>query len=57
MRWPSAQMIFVHVLAKAETEFSHVIYTEIPKISEGQMNAMIMDRIVNPIVEECSSDL
>ncbi|MCW0001512.1 hypothetical protein OE766_25160 [Pararhizobium sp. YC-54] len=59
-RWSlysSAQMIFVHVLAKAETEFSHVIYPEIPKISEAQMNAMIMDRIVDPIVEECSSEL
>ncbi len=59
-RWSlysSAQSIFVHILAKTENEFSHVIYPQIPRLSEHEMNAMIMDRIVNPIVEECNSEL
>ncbi|WP_425989265.1 ABC-three component system protein [Ensifer sp. R-19] len=59
-RWSlysSAQAIFVHILAKTEAEFSHVIYPQIPKLSECEMNAMIMDRIVNPVVEECNSEL
>ncbi len=59
-RWSlysSAQLIFVHILAKAETEFTHVIYGQIPKKTLEEINALVIERIVNPIVEECSSEL
>ena len=59
-RWSlysSAQQIFVHILAKAENEFTQVIYPQIPDRSEVEINALVMERIVNPIVEECSSEI
>jgi len=59
-RWSSysiAQLIFVHILAKAENEFSQVIYPQISAKTEAEINALVMERIVNPIVEECSSEL
>lgn len=59
-RWSlysSAQLIFVHILAKAETEFTHVIYGQIPEKTHEEINALVIERIVNPIVEECSSEL
>lgn len=59
-RWSlysSAQLIFVHVLAKAETEFTLVIYGQIPQKTPEEINALVIERIVNPIVEECSSEL
>jgi len=59
-RWSlysSAQLIFVHILAKAETEFTHVIYGQIPEKTPEQINALVIERIANPIVEECSSEL
>lgn len=55
--YSSAQMIFVHILAKAENEFNSVVYLEIPTKTEAEINALVLDRIVNPIVEECSSEL
>ena len=59
-RWSlysSAQEIFAHILAKAENEFTQVIYGQIPKKEPEEINAMVIDRIVNPIVEECGGDL
>ncbi|GGJ49483.1 hypothetical protein CDQ92_13935 [Sphingopyxis bauzanensis] len=59
-RWSlysSAQQIFVHILARAENEFTHVVYGQIPTKSPEEINALVMDRIVNPIVEECGGDL
>ena len=59
-RWSlysSAQEIFVHILAKAENEFTHVVYGQIPAKTPEEINALVMDRIVNPIVEECGGDL
>lgn len=59
-RWSlysSAQEIFVHILAKAENEFTQVIYGQIPKREPEEINALVLDRIVNPIVEECGGDL
>lgn len=59
-RWSlysSAQEIFVHILAKAENEFTQVIYCQIPKKEPEEINAMVIDRIVNPIVEECGGDI
>lgn len=55
--YSSAQEIFVHILAKAENEFTQVIYGQIPKKEPEEINAMVIDRIVNPIVEECGGDL
>jgi hypothetical protein len=55
--YSSAQQIFVHILAKAENEFTQVIYGQIPKKTPEEINALVIDRIVNPIVEECGGDL
>jgi hypothetical protein len=59
-RWSlysSAQQIFVHILARAENEFTQVIHRQIPKRTPEEINALVIDRIVNPIVEECGSEL
>jgi len=55
--YSSAQLIFAHILAKAEMEFSLVIYPQIPSKSEVEINAIVIERIVNPIVDECGDDL
>lgn len=55
--YSSAQLIFVHILAKAENEFTQVIYPQIPQKTEAEINALVLERIVHPIVEECSSEL
>lgn len=55
--YSSAQLIFVHILAKAENEFTHVIYGQIPRKSPEEINALVIERIANPIVEECGSEL
>lgn len=52
----SAQQIFVHVLAKAENEFNGVIFLQISQKSEAEINAMVLERIVNPIVSECGTE-
>jgi C-terminal domain 9 of the ABC-three component (ABC-3C) systems len=59
-RWSlysSAQQIFVHILARAENEFTQVIYRQIPQRTPEEINALVIDRIVNPIVEECGGEL
>lgn len=59
-RWTmysSAQLIFSHILAKAEIEFTQVIYPQIPEKSEAEINKIVIERIVDPIVEECSDEL
>lgn len=59
-RWSlysSAQQIFVHILAKAENEFTQVIYGQIPQRTAEEINALVIDRIVNPIVDECGGEL
>ena len=59
-RWSlysSAQQIFVHILARAENEFTQVIYRQIPQKTQAEINALVIDRIVNPIVEECGGEL
>lgn len=55
--YSSAQSIFSHILAKAEIEFTQVIYPQIPTRTEFEINALVIERIVGPIVEECSDDL
>ena len=59
-RWSlyhSAQLIFVHILAKAENEFNGVVYPQIPEKSESEINVLVIDRIVSPIVEECGYEV
>jgi hypothetical protein len=59
-RWSlyhSAQQIFVHVLAKAEIEFNNVVYLQIPSKTEAEINVLVIDRIVGPIVEECGYEV
>ena len=59
-RWSlysSAQQIFVHILARAENEFTQVIYGQIPQKTQEEINALVIERIVNPIVEECGGEL
>lgn len=59
-RWSlysSAQQIFVHILARAENEFTQVIYWQIPQRTPEEINALVIDRIVTPIVEECGGEL
>lgn len=59
-RWSlyhSAQQIFVHILAKAEIEFNGVVYLQIPNKTEAEINTLVIDRIVGPIVEECGYEL
>lgn len=55
--YSSAQLIFVHILARAENEFNQVVYPQILIKTEAEINALVLERIVHPIVEECSSDL
>lgn len=55
--YSSAQFIFAHILAKAENEFTQVIHGQIPHKAPEEINALVIDRIVSPIVEECSSEL
>lgn len=57
-RWSlyaSAQEIFVHLLAKAEHEFSLHVFPQIGKIKEHQVNQLVTERIVEPIVAECGA--
>lgn len=51
--YDAAQRIFVHLLAKVETEFTLVVYPDIPSKSLSETNLTIMDRIVHPILNEC----
>ncbi|MCL4677209.1 MAG: hypothetical protein KJ017_01290 [Alphaproteobacteria bacterium] len=55
--YSSAQLIFSHILAKAEIEFTQVIYPQIPSKTETEINALVIERIVSPIVEECGDEL
>jgi hypothetical protein len=59
-RWSlyiSAQQIFIHILGKAENEFNNVVYLQIPLKTEAEINALVIDRIVGPIVEECGYEV
>lgn len=59
-RWSlyhSAQLLFVHVLAKAENEFNGVVYLQIPEKTEFEINTLVIERIVEPIVEECGYEV
>ncbi|EPE96322.1 ABC-three component system protein [Rhizobium grahamii] len=40
-----------------KNEFTQVIYGQIPKREPEEISALVIDRIVNPIVDECGGDL
>ena len=57
-RWSlysSSQEIFVHLLAKAEHEFSMHVTPQLSNLSEHQINNEVTKRIINPIVHECGA--
>lgn len=55
--YSSAQQIFAHFLSKAENRFKYVIHPEVCKRTESEINSMIIANIVDPIIEECGSDV
>jgi vacuolar-type H+-ATPase subunit I/STV1 len=59
-RWSlyaSAQQIFVHLLARAEHEFNYNIYPKIESLQPVQVNELVTNKIVSPVVAECGSTL
>ena len=55
--YSSAQQIFAHFLSKAENRFKYMIYPEVCKRTESEINAMVIANIVDPIIEECGSEV
>lgn len=55
--YSTAQQIFAHFLAKTETVFRSIILPQVPEKTESEINALIIEQIVNPIVEECGSEV
>lgn len=53
--YASAQEIFVHLLAKAEYEFSTFVLPQITTLNEIEINGLINQKIVEPIVAECGA--
>jgi len=57
-RWSlyaSAQQIFVHLLARAERNFSDIIIPQISELTRAQVNGLVKDLIVEPTVQDCGS--
>lgn len=57
-RWSlyaSAQEIFVHLLARAEHEFSMYVLPQVATLKEHEINAIIDIKIVEPMVSECGA--
>lgn len=55
--YSTAQQIFAHFLAKTETVFRSTILPEVSDKSEAEINALVIEKIIEPIVEECGSDV
>ncbi|MDD3181321.1 MAG: hypothetical protein PHD48_00720 [Alphaproteobacteria bacterium] len=53
--YSSAQEIFVYLLAKAEHEFSYHVLPQIGNLRESEINEMVSQKIVEPIVAECGA--
>lgn len=53
--YASAQEIFVHLLAKAEHEFSMSVLPQVSTLKEHEINQVVSTNIVNPIVQECGA--
>jgi hypothetical protein len=55
--YASAQEIFVHLLARAEHEFNFIIYPQIANLKPYEVNQLVTEKIVAPMVAECGSTL
>jgi hypothetical protein len=55
--YSSAQQIFAHFLSKAENRFNYMIHPEVVNKSESEINCMVIQHIVDPIIEECGSEV
>ena len=53
--YASAQEILVHLLAKAEHEFSTYVLPQVTILPEHEVNQVISQKIVEPIVVECGA--
>jgi len=53
--YSSAQEIFVHLLARAEHEFSMYVLPQLSSLKEHEINHVIDEKIVDPIVTECGT--
>jgi len=51
--YASAQKILAYLLAKAEHEFNYNIHPQIGKAEVDKINALVTEKIVEPIVSEC----
>ncbi|MDI1345075.1 MAG: hypothetical protein PSV22_13370 [Pseudolabrys sp.] len=59
-RWSlfaSAQQIFAYLLAKAEHEFNYIIHPQIGTLTKLEVNQLVTEKIVVPVVTECGSDV
>jgi hypothetical protein len=59
-RWSlyaSAQEIFAYLLAKAEHEFTYVIHPQLDGLSKVEVNKLVRDTIIVPVVQECGSSV
>lgn len=53
----SAQDIFAFFLARIRSAFNRTIYPDLADLTESQANQRILKEIVEPIVEQCSTDV
>jgi hypothetical protein len=51
--YASAQEIFVHLLARAEHEFNLIIHPQISSLKPYEVNQLVTEKIVTPMVAEC----
>lgn len=59
-RWslyPSAQQIFVYLLARAERQFVDIILPQAHELKIAQINTLMSDLIVEPTVQECGASV
>jgi hypothetical protein len=55
--YASAQEIFVHLLARAEHLFKSEIHPDVGQLSVSDVNRLINNRIVDPVVFECGATM
>ena len=55
--YATAQEIFVHLLARAEYEYSNFVLPQLDESSEIELNESIASRIIEPIVDDCGASV
>ncbi len=55
--YSTAQQIFAHFLAKTETIFRSTIHPQIPEKTRAEINELLIEKIIDPIVEECGDEV